>query len=217
MLFCRKLLLIILAAFLLSLHSAEAATYEVSMIENVFVPETLSIVTGDTVVWVNNGSVAHTATSGTGCSPDGFWDSGLVSPGDSFSFAFDSATDYPYFCIPHCNLGMIGLISVGESGIEIDENASSSDFKFKNTTLNIFSEEIKMIYEMKTREYINISVYGIDGQLIKILLSGVQDNGVHYITWNGRNNDGSEVPDGIYFCVAKVKGKGYLNKIIKLR
>ncbi|MEJ2306489.1 MAG: plastocyanin/azurin family copper-binding protein [candidate division WOR-3 bacterium] len=217
MFFRGKLLLIILVFLLFSINSSYAVTHEISMIENVFVPETLSVVTGDTVVWVNNGIVAHTATSGTSCNPDGLWDSGLVSPGDSFSFAFDSAADYSYFCIPHCNLGMIGLIIVGESGIGMDENDSSAVFKFKKTTQNLFAEEIKMIYKIKTREYINISVYGIDGQLIKILLSGVQDNGVHSITWNGRNNDGSEVPDGIYFCVAKVKGKGYLNKIIKLR
>ncbi len=217
MFFRRKLLLILLAFLLLSINSSYAASHEVSMIENVFVPETLSVVTGDTVIWVNNGSVAHTATSGTSCNPDGFWDSGLINPGNSFSFAFDSVAEYPYFCIPHCNLGMIGLIIVGETGIKIDGNDSSSDFKFKNTTLNIFAEEIKITYEIKAREYINMSVYSTDGQLTRTLFNGIQDSGIHSVIWNRRNSDGSEVPDGIYFCIAKVEGKGYLNKIIKLR
>lgn len=217
MLFRGKLLLIVLGFFVLSINLAYAEIYEVSMIENVFVPETLAVSAGDTVLWINNGTISHTSTSGTGCNPNGLWNSGLVSPGDSFSFAFDSAADYPYFCIPHCNLGMIGLIIVAESGIEIDENDSSSVFKFKNTTPSLFAKDIKITYEMKTSEHINISVYSIDGQLTKTLFKGVQDKGVHSVIWNGRNSDESAVPDGIYFCIAEVKAKGYLYKIIRFR
>lgn len=213
----KQLLLIVLGCLLLNIPIAYAANYEVSMIENVFVPETLSIVTGDTVMWINNGSINHTSTSGTNCSADGLWNSGLIAPGNSFSFAFDSAADYPYFCIPHCNLGMIGLISVLESGIEIDGTDSSSVFEFKNATPNLFAEGIELTYEIKTSEYINISVYGIDGQLAINLFDGTQDNGIHSVYWNGRNKNGVEVSDGIYFCLANVKNRGYLYKIIKFR
>ncbi len=214
---CKHLLLIILGCLLLNIPIAYATTHEVSMIENVFVPETLSIVTGDTVLWINNGAISHTATSGTDCTSDGLWNSGLITPGNSFSFAFDSTADYPYFCIPHCNLGMIGLIRVQESGIEIDETDSPSVFEFKNTTPNLFVDDIEITYEMKIRGYINISLYRIDGQLATTLVNGIQDNGIKSVFWDGKNRKGVESPDGIYFCIAEVKGKGYLYKIIKFK
>ncbi len=213
----KKSSLIIMGCLLLKISITYAATHEVSMIENVFVPETLSIERGDTVLWINNGSVSHTATSGTSCTPDGLWDSGFLSPGNSFSFAFDSATDYPYFCIPHCNLGMTGLISVLESGIDPDETDYSSVFKFKNTSPNLFSNGTEITYELNTKAYLNISIYSIDGQSIITLFNGIQDNGIHSVSWKGKNKKGIEVSDGIYFCLARVKNRGYLYKIIKFR
>jgi plastocyanin len=216
--FARKELLLMVFGYpLLYTNIAYAVTHEVSMIENVFVPETLSIETGDTVMWINNGSISHTATSGTGCSSDGLWDSGLISPGNSFSFAFDSAADYPYFCIPHCNLGMIGLIRVLQTGIEIEETDSFSVFEFMNTPPNLFAGEIEIFYEMKVREYINITVYSVDGQSVINLFNGIQEKGIHSVSWNGKNRNGVVTSDGIYFCLGKIKKKGYLYKFIKIR
>ena len=84
---------------------------------NVFSPKDLTVARGDTVVWFNAGSAGHTTTSGTGCSPDGLWDSGSLGSGESFSVVFSDAGvaqtgTIPYYCIPHCAVGMKGTVTV---------------------------------------------------------------------------------------------------------
>jgi plastocyanin len=85
--------------------------------DNSFSPKDLTISVGDTVVWVNVGNNAHTSTSGTGCAANGLWDSGSLSKGEEFMAIFDSnhinqTGILPYFCIPHCALGMTGTVTV---------------------------------------------------------------------------------------------------------
>lgn len=92
----------------------EQTTYTVEIIGNSFSPESLSISVGDTVVWINTGSTIHTSTSGSDCDSDGNWDSGSLSPEESFSYVFSTGGTFEYFCIPHCELGMTGSVTVEE-------------------------------------------------------------------------------------------------------
>lgn len=88
--------------------------HTVQLAGNSFSPANLTINVGDTVVWTNSGTMIHTSTSGTDCAPDGTWDSGNLNPGESFSYEFTDEGSFDYFCIPHCDLGMVGNITVEE-------------------------------------------------------------------------------------------------------
>ena len=67
-----------------------------------FIPSTATIEEGGTVTWENTDNAAHTASSGTPeGGPDGVFDSSLMMVNGSFSFTFDSAGTYPYFCMVH--------------------------------------------------------------------------------------------------------------------
>ena len=69
-----------------------------------FLPHTISINEGESVVWSNQDTAAHTVTSGTpGSGPDGFFDSGLFLSGETFLFNFNSFAPgvYPYYCMVH--------------------------------------------------------------------------------------------------------------------
>ena len=57
---------------------------------------------GDTVIWKNADSAAHTVTSGTASEgPDDLFDSHLFGPGKSFSHKFTEVGFYPYYCLVH--------------------------------------------------------------------------------------------------------------------
>lgn len=86
----------------------------VQMSDNSFNPPNLTINVGDTVEWVNSGNMIHTSTSGSACDADGTWNSGSVNPGETFLFEFTDEGSFDYFCIPHCDLGMTGNITVEE-------------------------------------------------------------------------------------------------------
>jgi plastocyanin len=75
---------------------------------NSFSPNPVEVKVGETVTWINDDSGRHTVTS-----KDGVFDSGMMGKGQSFSFTFDKAGEYPYFCSPHPN--MVGTVVVTQS------------------------------------------------------------------------------------------------------
>lgn len=110
----RKLLVVLLMSqvFLYCFYSnIYAATVDVAMNNFSFQSQDITITVGDTVRWTNLGG-SHTATSGSSCTPDGKWDSGVLSAGQSYTTTFNSAGTYPYFCLPHCSMGMTGSVTV---------------------------------------------------------------------------------------------------------
>lgn len=89
-----------------------------------FIPENPTISIGDTIVWVNDGSLSHTATDKPGSAaisennvlPESAepWDSGLLNKDDRFTLVLTVPGDYTYLCIFHEATGMIGKITVKE-------------------------------------------------------------------------------------------------------
>ncbi len=97
------------------------STVDVSIVDFDFDPSIIAIQPGDTVRWTNNSAfVPHTTTSGGPFDPvPGLvWDSGFMSAGDTYSFVFDSAEEYDYFCEIH-PLTMFGQVIVGGTGVQV--------------------------------------------------------------------------------------------------
>ena len=80
-----------------------------------FTPSSVTIHTGDTVVWTWS-SGGHSSTSGSPGMPGGLWDSGILNQGATFMHAFNTAGSFPYYCTVHgACCGMVGTVSVSNS------------------------------------------------------------------------------------------------------
>ncbi len=67
-----------------------------------YLPQDVSINAGDTVIWANTDTAAHTVTSGSPTDgPDGTFDSSLFMAGATFEVTFDDSGSYDYFCMVH--------------------------------------------------------------------------------------------------------------------
>jgi plastocyanin len=68
-----------------------------------YVPAEVTVKAGETITWKNEDTAIHTATSGENSTPDGKFDTSLVSPGQSSKpQAMPSeAGEYSYFCTLH--------------------------------------------------------------------------------------------------------------------
>ena len=80
-----------------------------------FSPNPVQVSVGTTVTWTNNDSQPHTVASGSNGQPDNKFNSSpnfnpLLNPGQTFSFTFAQAGNYPYFCMLHPN--MVGTVNV---------------------------------------------------------------------------------------------------------
>ena len=67
-----------------------------------YIPSTLNISAGTTVVWENNDAAAHLATSGTpDGGPDGIFDSGMIMGGATYEYEFAETGEFVYYCLVH--------------------------------------------------------------------------------------------------------------------
>jgi len=80
-------------------------TVFVSMGDNFFQPQTVTVTPGTSVRWSNEGAVVHSVVSDTG-----LWQSNLLSPTWWFEVRFDSLGTFPYHCSLH--EGMTGTVIV---------------------------------------------------------------------------------------------------------
>jgi plastocyanin len=86
-----------------------------SLTDTAYQPNPVQVSVGTTVTWTNNDSQPHTVTSGSNGQPDNKFNSSpnftpLLNTGQTFSFTFTQAGDYPYYCMLHPN--MVGTVNV---------------------------------------------------------------------------------------------------------
>ncbi len=77
-----------------------------------YLPANALVSAGDTVTWSNDDTVAHTVTSGIfSDGSDGNFDTGYpFEAGSEFSYTFENAGEYPYYCAVHPH--MTGIVTV---------------------------------------------------------------------------------------------------------
>lgn len=76
-----------------------------------FVPERISVVVGDTIEWVNEDFVPHTATAEARSGDEKpLFDSGVLPVKGTFRYRASAAGTFPYVCLLHPN--MKGTIEV---------------------------------------------------------------------------------------------------------
>ena len=112
-----------LLAGLTLLGSAQAADYEIHINNFAFDPDEVTIVTGDSVTWVNDDDGAHAVEA-----DEGEFDSGNLDNGESFSFIFETAGNYSYDCGYHSSMtGMVNVERAEEEPVDTDGDGLSDE------------------------------------------------------------------------------------------
>jgi len=75
----------------------------------------VEILIGDTIVWKNADTAAHTVTSGVFPDYDDLFDSGIFGSGKSYSHKFTEIGHYPYFCLLHPWMDGTIIVTAGYS------------------------------------------------------------------------------------------------------
>lgn len=98
-------------------HALTAETHIVLSNDTSFAPDLIHVHPGDTIIWEYNTGYPHTVTSGDDCTADGMFNGSLDNWGDTFIWEvpLDAPHEIPYFCDPHCMMGMTGLIIVDDA------------------------------------------------------------------------------------------------------
>jgi nitrite reductase (NO-forming)/hydroxylamine reductase len=93
-----------------------------------FQPHTLIVATGATVTWQNDDVVAHTVSSG-----EGWFDSGQLAAGESFTHQFDQPGTFRYGCTNHPQMEGVVIVLSGGAVAPVLFDGKSVDMAFRDS------------------------------------------------------------------------------------
>ncbi len=128
----------------------------------------------DFIMIYQNDDVAGTFLGGEESSPN--WDMLLLAPVD---------------------LDTISAAGIGGSGGEGTPRIPRS-FSLAQNYPNPFNPSTVISYRLAESAEISLSIHNIRGQMVRELVSGPREAGVHAVQWDGRDELGQKVSSGIY-------------------
>jgi hypothetical protein len=83
---------------------------------------------------------------------------------------------------------------------------------------NPFNPGTTITFDISSRTAVDLKVFDTGGRLVRTLISGeTYGIGAWEIDWDGRNDEGRDVPSGIYFCVLEAAGVTDSRKLVIIR
>jgi hypothetical protein len=98
--------------------------------------------------------------------------------------------------------------------IETEEVVEYYDLHFKS---NPFKDNTSIHYFLKKNENISLSIFDITGRIVRNLEVGVKEPGRYSVLWNGCDDNGKKVTEGIYLVRLKACEFTTTKKLIMLR
>jgi hypothetical protein len=96
-----------------------------------------------------------------------------------------------------------------ETGVGFEKNLEPQLFDLNNYP-NPFSGSTVISYQLPELSKITLKIYNISGQQIRTLVNENQAEGKHSVIWDGTDNSGRKVSQGVYFYQLKA-GNGFSN------
>ena len=93
------------------------------------------------------------------------------------------------------------MITVAGASVSIDDfdNILPSEFVLHQNYPNPFNPSTTIRFDVPEENNVNIIVYDMLGREVRTLISSFFTPSVYSVVWDGTNNDGNVVPNGIYF------------------
>jgi len=78
---------------------------------------------------------------------------------------------------------------------------------------NPFRDELSISYIVKSGEVVQLGIYNLLGQQVRMIRKGHQSPGRYHYTWDGTSSFGKTVPTGMYYVIL---GKGENKQVLKI-
>ncbi len=106
-----------------------------------------------------------------------------------------------------------------EVGIPNSSVTSSvpGDYLLAQNYPNPFNSVTTISFKVLTGGHVQLAVYNINGQLLKTLIDGNMDVGLHTIYWDGKDSSGKRAASGVYFYELKVNDFIQAKKLMLLK
>ncbi len=133
----------------------------------------------------------------------------------------DIANDWSLFIVPRCveyTAAMIRLFYIQHHTRIKEENKLVT----ANIDINLihpipFTNKTQINYTISKKNFVVLHIIDGLGRTVQILDRGIKEPGEYQKVWDGRNSNGKNVSNGIYFCVLSLEGQSISKRIDKLR
>jgi hypothetical protein len=107
------------------------------------------------------------------------------------------------------------VIVTGE-GVEAsgDRNLLPSRMEFEAARPNPFGARTLIRYAIPKDEWVSLQLFASSGRIVRTLSNEKQPTGLYYAVWDGRGDDGRQLPCGVYLCRLEAGGQRMIRKLV---
>ncbi|TES91056.1 MAG: hypothetical protein E3J87_08640 [Candidatus Cloacimonadota bacterium] len=147
----------------------------------------------------------------------------IRSPDGGASFEVDTLSFLPTLLRSSPN--EILLADLGKSfrrsedavAVSLKRNKPSDNYNVK-ISQHIFTDQLEIRFTLQKRNYVDLTVWGVDGRFIKTVKNETMKIGQNRLIWRGKDSKGNDVPSGIYFVKMQINGTPiFTGKVIKVK
>ncbi len=104
-----------------------------------------------------------------------------------------------------------------QQSVNIEKPNAPAGFKLIQNYPNPFNPTTRINYTIGSASFVNLAVFDVSGNFVKILVNAHQPNGVYSLQWDGTNELGNKMPSGNYFIKIKTGEFTQSRKMILLK
>jgi hypothetical protein len=100
---------------------------------------------------------------------------------------------------------------------DVPDGNDVSDLHLLPGSPNPFRDAASIAYNLPSAGSVTIGVYDVSGRLVRQVLDGASEAGLHAVQWDGTDASGKAVAAGVYFCRIDAGGETDTQSIVFLK
>jgi hypothetical protein len=109
-----------------------------------------------------------------------------------------------------------GMFKVATTGV-VYNPTSPKEYMLYDNQPNPFTSGTTIEYVIPRETHVILKIYDVTGKPVRVLVNDLQAPGYHTVPWNGKNDNGNDVPAGIYLYRMETGNYASVKKMILMR
>jgi uncharacterized delta-60 repeat protein len=98
-----------------------------------------------------------------------------------------------------------------------EDNIGISEPHLFSISPNPFNSQTTIKYQLSCYEHVSLQVFDVTGRIVKTLVNDLQVQGKYNVIWDGKDENGNVVKQGVYFSILKIGDRQKQKKTILLK
>ncbi len=107
--------------------------------------------------------------------------------------------------------------SLDEGAIPVVWRGARASLLLAQNSPNPFNPSTTITFLLPEHGNARLAIYSADGRLVRVLVNGASEAGVHRVTWDGRDAEGRDVASGTYLCRLTCRGETLVRRMVLVR